>query len=198
MLNDYAERARSPRSWFARWAEDFESRATLIRWFEPLLVPGLLQVESYARSVLAFKPDSPSAEANLQTRLARQSVLDRAELRVLILASVLDRQVGNAAVMCEQTAHLLDVGVRPSVTLQIVPDIPEVAGALCGAFAIATQRTADIAVYSESIVKGAVYTDADLIERAVRVIDSFRTEALPWTQTRDLLTEAGERWKQKM
>jgi transcriptional regulator with XRE-family HTH domain len=198
MLNDYAKRARSPRSWFARWAEDFESRATLIRWFEPLLIPGFIQTENYARAVLAFKPDSPDAEANLHTRLARQSVLDRASLRVLLLGSVLNRQVGDASVMCEQIDHLLAVGVHPSVTLQIVPDIPEVAGALGGAFAIATQGTADIAVYSESIVKGGVYTESDLITRAVRVWDGLRAEALPWTQTRVLLKEAGEQWKQQM
>ena len=51
-LTDYAERARSPRNWFAKWAEDFEQRATLIRWFECLLIPGLLQTEAYARAVL--------------------------------------------------------------------------------------------------------------------------------------------------
>jgi hypothetical protein len=193
MLNDYAKRARSPRSWFARW-EDFESRATLIRWCEPLLVPGLFQTERYARGILTWKPDSANAEANLQTRLARQSVLDRAEIRVLLLASVLYRQVGDATVMCEQIDHLLNLGARPTCSLQIVPDIPEVAGALGGAFAIATQGTADIAVYSESSIKGGVYTEADLIARAVRVFDGLRADALPWSMTRDFLREAGEEY----
>ena len=88
MLTDLAQRARSgPPGWFAKWA-DIEARASLIRWFEPLLVPGLLQVESYARAVLAWKPDSASAEANLKTRQARQTVLGLAELRVVILGSV--------------------------------------------------------------------------------------------------------------
>ncbi len=193
-LNEYAKRARSPRSWFARWAEDFESRATFIRWFEPLLIPGLFQTERYARGILTWKPESANAEANLQVRLARQSVLDRAEIRVLLLASVLYRQVGDASDMCEQIDHLLDLGARPTVTLQMVPDVPEVAGALGGAFAIATQGTADIGVYYESIIKGGVYTEADLIARAVRVFDGLRADALPWSMTRDLLREAGEKY----
>lgn len=194
VLTDLAQRARSgPPGWFARWA-DIEARASLIRWFEPLLVPGLIQTESYARAVLAWKPDSGSAEANLKTRLARQSVLDRAELRVVILGSVLNREVGDASVMCEQVEQLLIVGSRPSVMIQILPDTPAVAGALGGAFAIATEETADVAAYTDSIVKGGVYTDPDLIARAARVFDGLRADALPWTQTQDLLRKAGERW----
>jgi hypothetical protein len=194
VLTDLAQRARSgPPGWFAKWA-DIEARASLIRWFEPLLVPGLIQTESYARAVLAWKPDSGSAEANLTTRLARQLVLDRAELRVVILGSVLNREVGDASVMCEQIEHLLAVCSRPSVMIQIVPDTPAVAGALGGAFAIATEETADVAAYTDSIVKGGVYTDPDLIARAARVFDGLRADALPWTQTQDLLRKAGERW----
>jgi hypothetical protein len=121
VITDLAQRAKSgPPGWFAKWADDIEARATMIRWFEPLLVPGLLQTESYARAVLAWKPESASAEVNLTNRLARQSVLDRAELRVVILESVLNREVGDAATMCEQVQHLLAVGSRPSVVLQVV------------------------------------------------------------------------------
>ena len=141
-----------------------------------------------------WKPDSASAEANLTNRLARQSVLDRAELRVVILGSVLNREVGDASVMCEQVEHLLAVGSRPSVMIQVVPDTPAVAGALGGAFAIATEGTADVAAYTDSIVKGGVYTDPDLVARAARVFDGLRADALPWTQTQDLLGKAGERW----
>jgi hypothetical protein len=194
VLTDMAQHARSgPPGWFAKWA-DIEARASLIRWFEPLLIPGLFQTESYARAVLTWKPESASAAVNLTNRLARQPVLDRAELRVIVLGSVLNREVGDASIMCEQIQHLLAVGSRPSVVLQIVPDTPAVAGALGGAFAIATEGTVDVATYAESIVQGAVYTDADLVARAARVFDGLRADALPWTQTRDLLEKAGERW----
>lgn len=194
VITDLAQRARSgPPGWFAKWA-DIEARASLIRWFEPLLIPGLLQTESYARAVLAWKPDSASAEVNLKNRLARQSVLDRAELRVVILESVLYREVGDAATMGEQVRHLLAVGNRPSVMLQVVADTPSVAGALGGAFAIAAEGAADVAAYAESNIQGLVYTDPDLIARATRVFDGLRTDALPWTQTQDLLEKAGERW----
>ena len=51
-----------------------------------------------------------------------------------------------------------------------------------------------MAAYAESNIQGAVYTDPDLIARGVRVFDGLRADALPWTQTQDLLEGAGERW----
>jgi transcriptional regulator with XRE-family HTH domain len=195
VLTDLAVKARSaPQGWFVTWT-DIESRATLIRWFEQALVPGLLQTESYARAVLSWKPDSADTEANLADRLARQMVLSRAELRVLLLASVLNREVGDADVMAEQCEYLVSVGSRPSVMLQIVPDLPCVAGALGGSLAVATEGAADVAAYAESNIKGSIYTDPDLIARAVRVFDGLRMDALPWSQTREVLVKASEKWK---
>jgi transcriptional regulator with XRE-family HTH domain len=197
-LNDLAKRARNPRSLFIRWADDYEQRATLIREFAPLLIPGLFQTEDYARALVSWKPFSASdVEDTLRERLARQSVLDRAELRVLLLGSVLRREVGNAQVMSEQIDHLLNLGARASVTLQIVPDTPDVAGALSGVFAIATQGTHDIAVLADSLVQSTVHIETDLIERACLVFDGLRADALPWQMTREFLTEVGNTWKQQ-
>jgi hypothetical protein len=196
-LLEYAQRARNPRNWFAVWADDFEQRATLLREFAPLLVNGLFQTEAYARATFAWKPLSADAETNLTERLARQPLLGRAELRVLILGSVLHREVGSASVMYEQMQHLLSMGEHPNVMLGIVPDTPAIAGALGGSFSIATEDNLDVAVYTDSIIHGGVYTEAGLITRAVRMFDGLRADALPWTQTREQLVQAGESWKQR-
>jgi len=45
-------RAEAYPAWFRDWVE-IEREATSLRWFEPLLIPGLLQTEDYARAVLA-------------------------------------------------------------------------------------------------------------------------------------------------
>ena len=191
-----AQRARSPRTLFAQWADDYEQRATMIRWFEQSLVPGLVQTEAYARALAAWKPFSRNADANVAGRMARQKgVLDRTELRVLILATVLQREVGGASVMCEQLEYLISLGESPSVTIRIVPDTPEVAGGLGGAFAIATEGTTDVAVYADSLVHGSVHTDPDLIARAVRVWEGLNNDALPWSQTKDQLAQQVEAWK---
>lgn len=193
-----AQRARSPRTLFARWADDYEQHATMIRWFEPLLVPGLLETERYAHAALSWKPFAADAEATLRDRLARQLVLDRTELRVLLLGSVLDRQVGSPDVMCEQIAHLISMGERSSVALQIVPDTSDIAGALGGAFAIATEGTSDVAAYSGSPISGSVHTEPDLITRAVKLFGGLQADALPWSQTKDQLVQQVEAWKARI
>ena len=38
-------------AWFHRWPEA-EEQAQTLRWYEPLLIPGLLQTDDYARAVL--------------------------------------------------------------------------------------------------------------------------------------------------
>jgi hypothetical protein len=193
-VKDLAHRARSrPAQWFVPW-EVIEASATVICWFAALLMPGLLQTEAYARAVLAWKPDSVGAEAKLKNRLARKSVLEHAQLRIVILESVLYREVGDAATMAEQIEYLLELGARPNITLQVLPDTTEIAGALGCAFAIATEGSTDIAAYSESHIQGTVHTDPGLVARAALQFDALRAEGLPWTQTRERLMKAGKHW----
>jgi transcriptional regulator with XRE-family HTH domain len=192
-LNKLAEKVRSG-GWFAGWAEDIEPHCSMIRWFQPMLVPGLTQTENYARAIVSWKPLAATAEANLRDRLARQSVLQRVELRVVILSSVLDREVGDSATMAEQIQHLLNVGSLPNVMLQVLPDTPAMAGGLGGAFAIATEGTTDTAAYTDSMIKGGVYTEPDVIARAVRLFDALRADAYSWSQTQEVLEERGNRW----
>jgi transcriptional regulator with XRE-family HTH domain len=45
-------------AWFRDWVE-IEREAVSLRWFEPLLIPGLLQTEEYARAVLAAAHPAP-------------------------------------------------------------------------------------------------------------------------------------------
>ena len=42
--------------WFQEWA-DIEAQATVLRWYEPLVVPGLLQTEDDVRAILSARPD---------------------------------------------------------------------------------------------------------------------------------------------
>ncbi len=63
-----------------------------------------------------------------------------------------------------------------------------------GAFAIGTDSTADTVVYLETGIQGMVVRDPKLITRAASVFDHLRAEALPRSQTLDILAEAGEKW----
>jgi transcriptional regulator with XRE-family HTH domain len=49
ILSVHLKRRAYP-GWFAGWP-DKEAQARRLRWFEPLVVPGLLQTEAYARAI---------------------------------------------------------------------------------------------------------------------------------------------------
>jgi hypothetical protein len=183
--------------WFRDWVE-IEARATVIRWWEPLLVPGLLQTPDYARAVLGWGPDDGGdLDERLAARLDRQRVFDRPsppEVWILLSEQILGYCVGSADVMRKQAEHLAEMAARPRVTIQVVAAGAGAYGGLSGAFAIGTDNAADTVIYLETGVQGMVIRDPRLITRAASMFDHLRAEALPRSQTLDVLAKAGERW----
>ena len=110
-LTELAQRAKTGTpEWFMPYLTA-EAQATALRCWGPLVVPGLLQTESYARASLAVEPYSPERLAELvAARMDRQQVLERARLTAIIDAAVLRRCIGSASVMAEQCALLAPSG----------------------------------------------------------------------------------------
>jgi transcriptional regulator with XRE-family HTH domain len=106
-----------------------ESDATAVRSFDVTLVHGLLQTESYVRTVIsAILPHHSAEEIErlVALRLKRQEALHRVEPDPLTLVAVLDegvlcRPVGGSTVMREQLEHILDVSELSNVTVRVVP-----------------------------------------------------------------------------
>ncbi|AWS45575.1 hypothetical protein DKM19_33850 [Streptosporangium sp. 'caverna'] len=73
--------SRSP-AWFHDWAEEIEPTALVLRSWDPLLIPGLLQTESYARYLFGQAPQitSDEVEERVQARLRRQKISNRKTL----------------------------------------------------------------------------------------------------------------------
>ena len=183
--------------WFRDWVET-EARATVIRWWEPLLVPGLLQTPDYARAVLGWGPgDGGDLDERVAARLDRQRVFDRdspPEVWILLGEQVLGSCVGSADVMRKQAGHLAAMAARPRVTIQVVSASAGAYGGLSGAFAIGTDSAGETVIYLETGVQGMVIRDPKLITRAASMFDHLRAEARPRSQTLDVLARAGERW----
>jgi DNA-binding XRE family transcriptional regulator len=176
--------------WFADWLE-VEAKASVLRWWEPNLVPGLLQTEDYARAVLAaWRRDSPDeVEAKLRVRLARQQVLATADFRVLLDESVLHRRIGTDDIMAMQLEHLLTVGSRPNITVQVVPFAASAYFGLSGAFAVAEVPSEAGAAYLETGVQGITVRDAAMVGSAARMFDDLRDEALSRSASLELISE---------
>ncbi len=120
-------RVASAESTSARIAPLIEAdqRATQIREYHPVLVPGLLQTEAYARALLSNAlfsgADASEIDGLVAQRLDRQAILDNGSLRycALLDESVLCRTIGDADVMREQLLHLLAMMRRRRLNIQI-------------------------------------------------------------------------------
>ena len=74
-LGDHLKKGHKQRlyGWFQQWA-GIEARATVLRWYEPLVVPGLLQTEEHARVILSARPDGnlDDLDEQVAARLAQR------------------------------------------------------------------------------------------------------------------------------
>ncbi|MCF2531598.1 helix-turn-helix domain-containing protein [Yinghuangia soli] len=101
----------------------FETSASIIRNFEPLNVPGLLQTREYAREILAAV-DQQSIDELVDLRMERQELLTRdeaPEVHFIMSQAVIERVAGGPRVMRRQLRHIARVAAYPNVTVRIVP-----------------------------------------------------------------------------
>jgi transcriptional regulator with XRE-family HTH domain len=99
--------------------------------YEPGTIPGLFQTPEYARalmaSVIAFHHMPDDLDAAVVARMARQRVTRTGDHRIaaLLEESALRARIGGVNVMVAQLAHLLTVGMLPSVSLGIIPAVAD-------------------------------------------------------------------------
>ena len=104
--------------------------AAIRRWdWEPQVVPGLLQTESYAREVMRgwysmFNLPPTELELRVEARIARQQVLNRdqpLDLTVVIDESVIRRRFGSNSTMRQQFDRLVESSDIPNVQIHVLP-----------------------------------------------------------------------------
>jgi hypothetical protein len=124
-------RASRERSWWSSYKEvaapeyltflGYESSATYLRNFEPLVVPGLLQTEDYAREVIT---GVPHASALVELRMERQELIvrdDGPRMYFMLDEAVIRRVVGGPDVMHHQLRQLIELNKRPNIEIFVVP-----------------------------------------------------------------------------
>ena len=181
-------------SWFEAYI-GLESEAVRLRDFQPLVMPGLLQTEDYARAVLRAAPHAgSSAEIDRQValRMERQAILGQAippDLWVVLSESVLRVHVGGPAVMRVQLMRLAEVAERPNVTLQVLPFTTAAHVQPISPFTMLefTDDADPTVVYLEHLTGSLLLENEDEVRRYRVVFDHLRAEALGTGQTADLI-----------
>lgn len=120
------------------WYAALEQVASGIREYAAMFVPGLLQTQSYARTVENLQVIAPeyysprlepqdiseNADDRVKMRIERQELLERdnpAFLHVVLDESVLWRRLPEPGVMREQLNHLVAMSKRPNILIQVIP-----------------------------------------------------------------------------
>jgi transcriptional regulator with XRE-family HTH domain len=184
--------------WFQDWPER-EAAAITLRGFEPIVVPGLLQTDMYARAIFCSKIGATDHEVDqlVAARLKRQAILTREQpptLWVILDEAVLRRPVGGPQVMLEQLGRLIEAAQRPNIVIEVIPAIVGAHEGLSGGFAIADFKAEPSVAYQETAIQGQVVQDSELVSTLITKWTTLGTEALPRRASLTLLEEAAKSW----
>jgi transcriptional regulator with XRE-family HTH domain len=180
---------------------EFETDASRIESYEPDVVPGLLQTESYIRAIAEryYSENTPEQrERFVAFRLARQNVLRRREeplqLHVVLGELVLRRPIGGPDVMREQLSALADQlrNGLPNVTIQVAPASLLTRGAIGGPFVVMSFSDSqdDDLVYLEGRSGAEYLQGADDLKEYRALFHDLESSALDRDASLAMLEEA--------
>ncbi len=182
-------------AWFRAYV-DLESAASLIRCYEGQLVPGLLQTEDYARSVIrgALEDRPEEIERRVGLRMARQTLLGRPDaprLWVVLDEAALRRPVGGRKVMRAQLQRLIQATEMPNVILQVIRMQAGAHPAMVGAFSILRFADPDLpdVVYVEHLTNALYLDKREDVERYLHVMEAISVRAEAPGRTAEILDE---------
>lgn len=146
--------------WFGTFV-GLERLATKEFVFEPILVPGLLQTQNYARALSrsSQRVRVDHSERVVEVRMERAQRLSDDNpmyLHAAVNEQALRLSVGTVEIMREQYEHLIALAERPNITLQVV--VPERGPhqAVTGQFVVLEFDQVRPVVYAE-LQDGAMY-----------------------------------------
>lgn len=185
--------------WFQEWSLK-ESEATSLRWFEPLIFPGLLQTEQYARAMLRTSVGVTDEQIDemVAARMERQVILAREKpptLWVVVDEGVLRRPIVSADVMHEQLLHLATMARRPNVVVQVVPATAGAYWGLRGPFILASfdDGSPDVAYQDAAVFAQFLEASTD-IAAITGAWDTIKADALPRGASLQLIEEIAATW----
>jgi transcriptional regulator with XRE-family HTH domain len=210
-IKDLTIRARAARqqTWWSKYRTilpptyfqyiEYETSASIIRSYETISVPGLLQTEEYATSVVEhFRLKLPSKQVRtlVEVRMKRQELLlnqPKPPLLFFILdEAVIHRLIGDESLRKAQLEKLIDLSDRREVTIEVVPFNIGLHRGMSDNFNILEfPGPTDDVLYFES-VRGAIfsYDATEEITLYRELFEDLRSLSLGPEGTRDYLIKA--------
>jgi transcriptional regulator with XRE-family HTH domain len=161
-----------------------EKQCIELLMYDALIVNGLLQTEAYMRALLGMRRPPLTQETidqRVAARLARQDIFDRqpAPLLGFVMTEAVLRQLyGGDGVLRGQLEHLLLVGQKRNVEIQVMPLNCEDNAGVNGPFTVVTRRDGKKFVYSEAHAISALEADPEQTVLAAARYGIIRSQAL--------------------
>jgi hypothetical protein len=177
-----------------------EQQATMIQEFALSYVPGILQTEPYARTVLRSAYPRPSGEECdrlVVTRLERAKVLEDPVTPVvwaLLDESLLRRPVGGRHVMAEQIVHLVRLVESERVRIHILPFGLGFHPLLAGMVTLMRFEDQPPIAYSEGMLIGKLHDSPTVVQRLQSAYALAMGDALPQRESLTLMKGYAEEY----
>ncbi|MER5962068.1 helix-turn-helix transcriptional regulator [Streptomyces sp. NPDC002057] len=188
---DQLERAQYPA--FFQGMAQLEKQAIELLAYDTMVIKGLLQTEEYMRALLAMRRpplDDETIEQRVTARLARQDIFDRRPAPLLSFVmdeSVLRHRYGGKGVLRGQLEHLLLIGQRRNVELQVMPTDCEDNAGVNGPFTVVTRKDGKKFLYVEAQNTSSLATDPEQTVLAAARYGIIRSQALTPRESLDFI-----------
>ena len=180
-------------SWFEIYL-GLEQASSIIRTYQPQLVPGLLQTPEVARAVIQLGHPRRSVddiERRLALRMTRQEILTQPEAPQLwaVMEEASLWRLNGRSVMREQIEHLIKMAELPNVTLQVIPIYSGPHAALGGPFSLLRFAEPDLPdiIYLEQLSSSLYLDKIEDIQHYREIMDRLAVQAKTPTETIGLL-----------
>ncbi|MGH3251983.1 MAG: helix-turn-helix domain-containing protein [Trebonia sp.] len=172
----------------------FESVASAVRTFHPLLFPGVLHTAEYAYALLRTTKTEEAAQTLVRLRMERQERLlnqdSPPKMTFVFAEEAFNRLIGGPDVMRGQLRYLLSLADHPMVTLQVVPLSANEHSGLSGPFNLLDiEETDEVLLFLESAAGDIASRDQEMIKRFIDNFEKLRGFALSASETRELINQ---------
>lgn len=175
-----------------------EQSALELRDYQPLVWPGLVQTEAYARALTQDVwpgRGTDSVESLVKSRMKRQELLevgDRPLILMIVEEGVIHRRVGGIGdgELCEQIQRVVREMKADTLRLQVVPRNAGRHHGGTGPFRVYTFADRPSLASAEHMTGEAKIDDPKMVAHCMTVFGLLQAEALSGDQSLELLEEA--------
>jgi transcriptional regulator with XRE-family HTH domain len=174
-----------------------ESTAEESTSYEPHLIPGLLQTESYTRALIAYRGADLDIDRVIDVRRERQRILHRsdpARFRFFVHEQALRLDIGEATVMHDQLLKLTLLGGLQHVRIRVVPVTACSPAAFGGPFRLLRFALHKPLIHLDSHFGGLFLEDKEYVETYRAFLPTIAEVALDEGQSRELVANLATRY----